>query len=89
MNASHTPGPWEACEWSCHARTTIKSATGIVVAETNGLGRHSDECLADARLIAIAPELLEFAKMYLDCLSTTTDLDAEAKRILAKVEAGQ
>lgn len=61
----HTPGPWQAQAWSCHAATTIVSgdtdACGdqfMVIAECAGQGRPSDHCLADARLIAAAPDLL-------------------------------
>src|SRR4051794_36952820 len=60
--AAHTPGPWRAVEWSCHAPTTISARRGtenVIIAECHGHGRHSDESLADACLIAAAPELLE------------------------------
>ena len=63
---THTPGPWQAQEWNCHAATTIISGDTnacckdqfVVIAECSGNGRPSNECLADARLIAAAPELL-------------------------------
>jgi hypothetical protein len=60
--AKHTPGPWQAIDWQCHAPTTIIARIGhanVVVAECSGHGRHTDESLADARLIASAPEMLE------------------------------
>lgn len=53
----HTPGTWEAVRRNCGAATTIK-AGDIVVAECSGFGRYADASLADARLIAAAPELL-------------------------------
>lgn len=37
------PTPVKAVEWACHARTTIKDATGRVLAEVSGHGRHTDE----------------------------------------------
>ncbi len=56
--AKHTPGAWQAREWSCHAKTTVAvddpswGVTGVrVVAEC--------ETPQDARLIAAAPDLLE------------------------------
>ena len=54
---NHTQGPWQAVKWTCHAATTIK-AGDVVVAECSGFGRYADESLADARLIAAAPDLL-------------------------------
>jgi len=58
----HTPGPWKAIEWATNARTTVVSDARvgrIVVAECSGQGRHTNESLADAQLIAAAPELLD------------------------------
>lgn len=48
-----TPGPWEAVAWTCHAATAIRAA-GVIVADTSGHGRHSDECVLDAAYIAAA-----------------------------------
>lgn len=67
--AMHTPGPWEVVEvWSGPA-----SERGLVYARIQGAdgsvgfagaylskqGKPDDECRANARLIAAAPELLE------------------------------
>ena len=63
--SKHTPGPWKAIEWATNARTTVVSDARvgrIVVAECSGQGRHTNESLADAQLIAAAPELLQEAK---------------------------
>lgn len=65
--AAHTPGPWRAAEWSCHAPTTIVASGRtilpngtLIIAECGGQGRDTDETLmADARLIAASPEMLE------------------------------
>lgn len=65
--AAHTPGPWRAAEWSCHAPTTIVASGRtilpngtLVIAECGGQGRDTDATLlADARLIAAAPETFE------------------------------
>lgn len=65
VSNAHTPGPWQAVEWSCHAATTIK-AGDIVIAECSGAGRYINESLADARLIAAAPDLLAFAQSLVD-----------------------
>ncbi len=66
----HTPGPWSAIEYACHARTTVvaDSVEGFagarqIVAECSGCGRHADDSLADARLIAAAPDMLLALKL--------------------------
>lgn len=51
--SKHTPAPWIACVWKCHAATTVKAAD-VAVAEC--------ESEVDARLIAAAPDLLEACK---------------------------
>lgn len=61
QSAMHTPGPWQAIDWECHAATTIVQdyyGSRTVIAECSGHGRDTRDCLADARLIAAAPELL-------------------------------
>lgn len=40
--------PVQAVEWSCHAATTIKDASGAVIAECSGNGRHTDDDVAAA-----------------------------------------
>lgn len=44
--------PVQAVEWSCHARTTIKDASGVVIAECNGPASHP------ADRVAIAAEIV-------------------------------
>lgn len=67
----HTPGPWAATQWKCHAPTAIR-ANGITIAETSGFGESIDLCIANARLIAAAPELLEALKQSALVLSGMT-----------------
>lgn len=62
----HTGKTWEAVEWACHAPTTIMADKSTVIAELSSLGRHTDECIDDARLIAAAPELLESVKNFVE-----------------------
>lgn len=69
MSAQHTPGPWEAVEWKCHAATSVvveRDGQVVQIAECSGFGRMSDECLADARLIAAAPDLLNALTVLAD-----------------------
>lgn len=71
MKALHTPGPWHAIEFNVHAATTIVSnlhdpSQRTVIAECAEQGRYSNDCLADARLIAAAPELLVALRAMLE-----------------------
>ena len=71
MEAKHTPGPWEFVEWSGHRSISADdSACGFCIT-VNGyrlplcdLEGDLDECEANARLMAAAPDLLE---ALLDC----------------------
>lgn len=77
--SQHTPGPWKAASWQCHAETSVMAGSQQV-AECSGLGRHSDDCLADARLIAAAPELLEAAQRlsaWIEVLLHTLDAEMD------------
>lgn len=55
----HTPGPWVAQAWLCHAKTSVLAIGKTQVAECSGCGATATEEEANARLIAAAPELLE------------------------------
>lgn len=62
MSAQHTPGPWKidpdkrpGMEWNRHI-----DAEGLTICfMSNSNGMHPERDLANARLIAAAPELLE------------------------------
>ena len=72
----HTPGPWTAEAWNCHAATTVR-AGDVTIAECSGHGRYSSESESDARLLALAPELLDCLRhtvRFFDQLSTN-DID--------------
>lgn len=69
--STHTPGPWTARAWRGHSPTTVVCETGhpdlrpevFVIAEVEGRGDGA-ETLANARLIAAAPDLLALAQQY-------------------------
>lgn len=64
MSTSHTPGPWRAVEWTCHDATSVLAGDRQQIAECSGFGRDTREsAIADARLIAAAPELLAVAQL--------------------------
>ena len=52
--SKHTPGPW-----AVNANGNVKTSTGTIFI---GPGRTYAEAMADARLIAAAPELLDALK---------------------------
>jgi hypothetical protein len=85
---SHTPGPWRAIEWSCHARTSVvrenDAGVQVYVAECAGLGEDTELAIANARLIAAAPEFLKalVAIERLDGEANTTALP-DFRRMLA------
>ncbi len=65
--SEHTPGPWQIVENSGTVRRpcTIVGNSGAIVCETYWdalLEEHDNECGANARLIAAAPELLEVVR---------------------------
>ncbi len=95
---SHTPGPWRignAGRTIFGPPTSLPSPVTIAeIAESNRLS--PDRQQANARLIASAPELLDFAeKVALSaCLEQINQgrcicFACEAGRLLAKVQGGQ
>ena len=81
MSAQHTPGPWTvvAIDWA---------ETGNARFEIKGIRRTG---MADARLIAAAPDLLEALQSVLNsCLDSQGLADAykQARAAIAKVEGG-
>ncbi len=67
--AQHTPGPWSPLKISTHVLNVVRMGSGFAclvvddvgdaVARANG--RTGRECEANARLIAVAPDLFDFA----------------------------
>lgn len=72
--SKHTPGPWTFR----NGRSVHSAEKSIALCQT-GLARKSvpspDECMANARLIAAAPELLEELKRALYVLETVARND--------------
>ena len=63
MQTTHTPGMWHAQHWSCHAATTVGTTDAegnfVEIAECAVPGLSTDQRIANARLIAAAPDLLD------------------------------
>jgi hypothetical protein len=82
--SNHTPGPWEAIEWSCHAPTTVVTehlGHRILIAECSGGGRSAAESIDDARLIAAAPELLEALRVFVNYMKHAGDKSITRKSL--------
>jgi len=87
MNARHTPGPWKACinEEACHFRGITRHGWTI---DGPQMVPDNECCMfneADARLIAAAPDLLEFVKEWLDRQGSDENyMTAKARSIIAQ-----
>jgi len=97
----HTPGPWAKEQWQGHSRIWgEREKTGcVLIAEVlNGNGAHSTwgtEEIANARLIAAAPDLLaELESLVLSVESNPEELGKghpdiiRAHALIAKVKGG-
>ena len=65
MNAKHTPGPWVVRESSCGSVGTDSILTALAFGDDPDC-KADDRMVANARLIAAAPELLEALKAICD-----------------------
>jgi len=57
---THTPGPWYASPYSSIVGIAISGASGVIA----GIRGDRPAAEANARLIAVAPDLLALAKQY-------------------------
>ena len=89
----HTPGPWHV-----HMGQLIKCEVGLVIADVERNPSHISKAarVANAHLIAAAPELLEAARMMADLVddllvqagANYADELAAARAAIAKAEGG-
>lgn len=84
----HTPGPWHTGTTES-TKYTIYSQLGFCIANSfNGVFVDA-ACEANARLIAAAPELLEFVKEWLGRQGTDENyMVAKARAAIAKATGG-
>lgn len=84
--SEHTPGPWQA---NCFM-VTQAGKQRLEICHTGIVGRNKPgkQAEADAKLIAAAPDLLEFAKQVLDYATDTECfyLMSLAQSVVDKVE---
>lgn len=91
--AGHTPGPWQVHH--SHGYLVVESDDEeLFVKVCKGIGKGKD--LANASLIATAPELLEALRVCVDALDRIrirggfdTAAEVLARRVIAKVEGHQ
>ena len=82
--SKHTPGPWEA-----DGEGYIFGPGTSMIAETRGWGDDSINEVANARLIAAAPDLLEACKLALNAFEKNHCIDwNDLSRAIAKAEGG-
>lgn len=70
MKSQHTPGPWQVLPLYTNRSVypigaKIDANASSILAEVNSQGGTSDDCQANARLIASAPELLEALRLLI------------------------
>ena len=94
MNTKHTPGPWIIGTPPPNGEQTIGtgSAGGVMVAvATTGVDMEAIT-LANAHLIAAAPDMLEALKAALSLIEIVIPFDGEVNRMvrnaIAKAEGG-
>ena len=89
MNTQHTPGPWYPPE---HVNGVVYATHRKAVAVCEPLDnyggvmwpRSPDECEANARLIAAAPELVEVLRSCLEYLEANPDEFSEPRATAAR-----
>ena len=85
--SAHTPGPWRAVGHAIYGPFTPlgREAIGAVVCSTTTINRPRH--LADARLIAAAPDLLEALKNAARIMETfDVGVDRDIRAAIAKAE---
>ena len=92
MNTKHTPGPWEQFGPGSPAVYGGDPVRRICVLDRQ-TGAPMDECYANARLIAKAPELADALAWALEQLDDDLDPDhqqafAHARAVLAQATGG-
>lgn len=79
MTTKHTPGPWLMCESATHV--TVTNAHGDAVFHDD---KRIPGVMADARLIAAAPDLLEALRFVLKYEGMGAVTEATVRAAIAK-----
>lgn len=81
--SKHTPGPWFFGEDRTVIEGSHPGGYSVVVAETFGYKEMRE---ANARLIALAPELLTIVEHLAQGFATEGYLEAQARALLARLD---
>jgi hypothetical protein len=85
--SKHSPGPWEV---HFEPHPIIKAEDGTVVAELfDAVGTDDVQDVRNARLIAVAPDLLDIVKRSLVYMIPGSPLEAAALSVISKAEGKQ
>lgn len=82
MNTKHTPGPWKQHQTEGKTYASVRGVNNETVADCGS--RSDSQAHANARLIAVAPELLEVAKAF--CIDHTMPCGCENCAVIRKAE---
>ena len=82
MSAKHTPGPWTAHH--DHGWLVVESSNGDMLIKIEK-GSAAKKHMADALLIAAAPDLLEALKRFLDAWEFDSDGNGAAEQARAAI----
>jgi len=85
MNSTHTPGPWNL---GMRPGPIIYGTLGEQVAGLRGSSLGKNETIANARLIASAPDLLAALERLAHPMADDEDLDY-AREVIAKAKGQQ
>lgn len=80
MSAKHTPGPWQM--YADNGISCLVGPTDTPIARV-----HCGDSVANARLIAAAPELLDFVDEFIDAWKSGMAGDSYLMRIAEAVRA--
>lgn len=87
-----TPGPWKSVENSISSEMYFfANSQGKLLGETIGLTRDKDENMANANLIAAAPDMYQVIHDLIEVIQGPVDQIPEvivkARRLLARIKA--
>jgi len=86
--AKYTPGPWIVNPFNAWVELPGVNAPICAMLWRTEL-RSEDETLANARLIAAAPELVEALREFVDSAIADLELIEQARALLAKIDGEQ
>jgi hypothetical protein len=93
MSGGYTPGPWDIQAHAYDKRIAVgiglvEGPNGYDVAEVYADDCDRDEALANARLIAAGPEMVEALQNMLAAHNTDAPECVAARALLARIESG-